>query len=87
MWGAGKVLIVVIGILVGILINGQRDNSAKIAENTVRIAKHEKDMENSMHKLERVMTIMSINQRRHMEEDGVRYLDPEPIGENYSFQQ
>ena len=79
MWGAGKVLIAIIGLIVGILIYGQRDNTSKIADNTNRVIKHEALMNDSMHRVERTMAIMSINQKRHMEEDGVKYLDPTPI--------
>jgi len=80
MWGAGKVLIAVIGVIVTILITGQWNNSTKISLNSVRIAKHEVDMESSMHKLETFMTVMSINQKRHMEVDGVKYIEPSPSG-------
>ena len=87
MWGAGKVLIIIIGIIVTLLISGQRDNATKIDLNAVRIAKHEIDMESSMHRLETYMTIMSVNQKRHMEEDGVKYLDPAPITEEYTYRE
>ena len=79
MWGAGKVLLVIIGIIITILVAGQRDNSKKISNNTDRIIKHELDMNDGIHRIERVMAVMSINQKRHMEEDGVKYVDPAPI--------
>ena len=79
MWGAGKVLIVIIGTIVAMLVAGQRDNSSKIARNTDRIIKHESSMNDSIHRVERVIAIMSINQKRHMEEAGVKYIDPAPI--------
>ena len=79
MWGAGKVLLVIIGIIVSLIVTGQYDNSRKIAENSSRIAQHESDMNDGLHKLEKVITIMSINQKRQMQDAGIHYIDPEPI--------
>jgi len=77
MWGAGKVLIAVIGVIITILITGQWNNSTKIDTNTARIIKHELEMTNAVNKLTNVLTIMSINQRRHMEVNGVKYITPD----------
>lgn len=79
MWGAGKILIAVLGIIIGIIFTGQLNNTGKIEMNTSRIASHERTMAEGMHQLEKVITIMSVNQKRQMEDAGIRYIDPAPI--------
>lgn len=79
MWGAGWSFIIIIATMVTIILIGQGVNRTGIAENRASIVAHEKKINDSLHAVEKTLNIMSVNQIRHMREDGVDYIEPEPI--------
>ena len=83
MWGAGWAFVLIIGTIVTILMAGQDKNSRKIDANTNRIVQHEKVMNESIHSVEQALTVISINQKRQMEDVGLKYLDPERVKTYY----
>ena len=79
MWGAGWAAAGIFVVSITILFALIAVNTAGIEKTHQVVAQNERLMNRSVNSIEHTLTIMSINQKRQMEKDGLDYLDPEPI--------
>ena len=79
MWGAGWSAAAIFGVSIVIIFGLIAANTAGIEQTRKVVARNERTMNTSVNQIQHTLTVMSINQKRQMENAGIDYLDPEPI--------
>ena len=79
MWGAGWSAAAIFGVSIVIIFGLIAANTAGIEQTRKIVARNERTMNTSVNQIQHTLTVMSINQKRQMEKEGIDYLDPEPI--------